>query len=42
MIQRCLKIISKVEEPHNFDDYDFPMPKSVCVPEIIELYHIQK
>ena len=42
MIQRSLKIMSKVEEPHSFDDYDIPMPKSVCVPEIIEFNHIQE
>ena len=42
MIQRSLKIMSKVEEPHSFDDYDIPMPESVCVPEIIEFNHIQE
>ena len=42
IIQRSLKITSKVEEPHSFDDYDIPVPESICVPEIIELNHIQE
>jgi CRISPR-associated protein Csd2 len=37
MIQRSIQVVSKVEEPRSFADYEIRESKSACVPEIIYL-----